>query len=280
MSTRINHNILSLTAQRNIGQTQTSLDSAVNRLSSGLRINNAWEDPAGLAVSERFRAQIDSMVEAERNANYNVNLLQTAEGALSVVDEKLVRMRALAVQASNGALLAIDREAIDVEFQALKSEITRITTTTNYNGLYLLDGTYSGAGTNGIKFHIGTNNTSNQDYYYVSFKAMTSSALGLADTVLTNTASAQVAIDTLDAAINSKDNERTRLGSYVERLQNTILNLQISQESAQRSVSQIRDADIAVEMSNFVRSQILMQTGVSMLSQANMVPQIVAGLVG
>jgi flagellin len=280
MSTRINHNILSLTAQRNLSQAQNSLDTAVNRLSSGLRINNAWEDPAGLAVSERFRAQIVSMTEAERNANYNVNMMQTAEGALSVIDEKLVRMRALAIQASNGALLDTDRDAINVEFQALRSEISRIANTTNYNGLYLLNGAYSGAGANGMKFHIGTYNTMNQDYYYVSFNSMTMESLGLASALLTNTANAQAAIEILDAAIDSKDTERTRLGSYVERLQNTILNLQISKENAVRSESQIRDADIAAEMSEFVRSQILMQTGVTMLSQANMVPQIVAGLIG
>ena len=280
MSTRINHNILSLTAQRNIYQTQGELDTAVTRLSSGLRINNAWDDPAGLAVSERFRAQIASMVEAERNANYNVNMMQTAEGALSVIDEKLIRMRALSVQASNGALSTQDRAALDVEFQQLKSEITRIASTVNYNGNYLLDGTYSGSGAAGMKFHIGTYNTLNQDYYYVSFNAMTAAALGLTDAALTTTATAQAAILTLDSAIESKDTERTRMGAYVERLQNTIMNLQISKESAIRSESEIRDADIAAEMSNFVRSQILMQTGVAMLSQANMIPQIVAGLVG
>ncbi|MCF7811774.1 flagellin, partial [bacterium] len=204
----------------------------------------------------------------------------TAEGALGVVDEKLVRMRALAIQASNGALLDTDREAINVEFQALSSEITRIANTTNYNGLYLLNGAYSGTGANGIKFHIGTYNTQGSDYYYVSFNSMTADSLGLGGALLTNTANAQAAIDILDAAIDSKDTERTRLGSYVERLQNTILNLQISKESAVRSESQIRDADIASEMSDFVRSQILMQTGVTMLTQANLVPQIVAGLIG
>src|SRR4030042_1572542 len=124
MSTRINHNILSLQTQRAIHQTQLAMDNAVKRLSSGLRINNAWDDPAGLAVSERFRAQIASMVEAKRNANYNVNLLQTAEGALSVIDEKMIRMRALAIQASNGALTSLDRASLDVEFQQLKSEVT------------------------------------------------------------------------------------------------------------------------------------------------------------
>lgn len=276
MSTRINHNILALTAQRNIWNTQTGLDQAVNRLSSGLRINNSWDDPAGLAVSERFRAQISSMDEAERNANYDINLMQTAEGALSVVDEKLTRLRALAVESSNGALTDTDRAALGVEFGQLVSEITRIANVTNYNGLNLLDGTYSGTG---IKFHIGTYNVANEDYYNVTFNSMTSSALGISAADITTTAGAQAAISVLDTAIQSKDTERTRIGSYVERLQGTIQQLQIARENATASESQIRDADIATEMSKFVKSQILMQTGVSMLAQANMLPQIIAGIV-
>ncbi len=153
MSTRINHNLLSMTAQRNIHLTQMDMDKAITRLSSGLRINNSWDDPAGLAISERMRAQISSLVEAERNANYNVNLLATAEGAMSVIDEKLIRLRSLAVQASNGALTSLDRSALNVEFQQLKSEIDRIANTTNYNGLNLLNGDFS-TGSTGIKFHI------------------------------------------------------------------------------------------------------------------------------
>jgi len=270
MSTRINHNILSLTAQRNLQQTQSQLDMSVNRLSSGLRINNAWEDPAGLAVSERFRGQIVSMQEAERNANYNVNLLDTAEGALSVIDEKLVRMRALAVEASNGAMSGDDRTILNTEFQALKSEITRIANVTNYNGLYLLDGTYS---SDSIRFHIGTYATEDEDFYGVTINSMTASALGLTGADLTSTTNAASAITSIDTAIGSKDTERTTIGSYVERLQ-------ISKENAIKSESTIRDADIAAEMSNFTRAQILMQSGVAMLSQANMIPQIVAGLVG
>lgn len=274
MSTRINHNILSLTAQRNLQVTQTQLDQAVARLSSGLRINQAWEDPAGLAVSEKFRAQIASLQEAERNANYNINLLQTAEGALSVIDEKLVRLRSLAVQAANGGLQAQDRAILDTEFQALLDEIDRIANVTNYNGIYLLDGS-----TSSVTFHIGENATNNEDYYAVTLNAMTTTALGINALDITTVASAQAAITALDTAIASKDTERTRLGSYVERLQNTILQLQIARENATRSESTIRDADIATEMSNFVRSQILMQSGVAMLAQANMVPQIVARLV-
>ncbi len=298
MSMRINQNILALTAQRNLWVTQNALDSAVQRLSSGMRINYAWDDPTGLGISERFRAQISGMVEAEKNANYNINLLATAEGALSVIDEKLIRMRAIAIQSANGALTSTDRQVANVEFQQLKSEITRVAQVTNYNGLYLIDGTFSAtsaqtgtciglgsnqastAGTNAIKFHIGANNTIGQDYYYVNLGNMTASALGLDSADVCTTAAAQASIESLDAAINSKDTERTFIGSMVERLQNTILNLQISHETASSAESQLRDADMAEEMMNFTRAQILMQTGISMMSQANMLPSTVAGILG
>jgi flagellin len=277
MSTSINTNVLSLTAQRNLYQSQLSLDSAVTRLSSGLRINNAWDDPAGLAVSERFRSQIASMQEAERNANSNINLMSTAEGALGTLDSILIRMRALAIQASNGSLDDTDRAALNVEYQQLKSEVDRIALITNYAGVNLLDGTFS---SNGLKFHIGINNNANEDFYYVNLASMTAADLGIDATALTSTASSQAALGILDNAITSKDTERSRIGSYVERLQNTISALQVAQENATKSESDIRDADIAAEMSNFVRSQILMQTGVAMLTQANSVPQIIAQLVG
>lgn len=298
MSMRINHNILAMTAHRNLWVTQNDLDSAVQRLSSGMRINYAWDDPTGLGISERFRAQIAGMVEAEKNANYNINLLATAEGALSVIDEKLIRMRAIAIQASNGSLTSTDRQVANVEFQQLKSEITRIAKVTNYNGLNLIDGSFSAdasqvgtciglgynqastAGVNAIKFHIGANNVAGQDYYFVNLGNMTADALGIADSDVCNTATAQTAIDLIDAAINSKDTERTFIGSMVERLQNTILNLQVNQETITAAESQLRDADMAVEMMNFTRAQILMQTGVSMMSQANMLPSTVSGILG
>ena len=140
MSMRINHNLLSMGALRNLWKVQNQMDTAVQRLSSGLRINYAWDDPASLGISERFRAQIGGMQEAEKNANYNVNLLQTAEGALAVIDEKLIRMRAIAVQAANGALTTLDRQVANVEFQQLKSEITRIANVTTYNGAHLING--------------------------------------------------------------------------------------------------------------------------------------------
>lgn len=299
MSTRINHNLLSLSAQRSLWMTQNDLDKAVQRLSSGLRINYAWDDPTGLGISERMRANIVGMQEAEKNATYDVNMLQTAEGALAVIDEKLIRMRAIAVQASNGILTTLDRQVANVEFQQLKSEIDRIARTTNYNGFYLLDGSRAAAtastdttmalGFNGVstavnatavKFHIGENNTVGQDYYYINLGGMTASALGLVGLNVADTAASQSAVEGLIDAINSKDTQRTFIGSMVERLQNTILNLKISYESTVTSESAIRDADIAQEMSNFTRAQILMQTGVSMLSTANSLPNIIAQLVG
>ena len=194
MSTRINHNMLSLTAQRAIWTTQNDLDKSVQRLSTGLRINYAWDDPTGLGISERMKANIGGMQEAEKNATYDVNMLQTAEGALSVIDEKLVRMRAIAVQASNGILTTLDRQVANVEFQQLKSEINRIAKTTNYNGFYLIDGSrrppppapippWPSASTRfqtpndgkAVKFHIGENNQLGKDYYYVNLGDMTAS---------------------------------------------------------------------------------------------------------
>jgi flagellin len=284
MSLRINQNPLSIGVHRQISGTQNALNTAVTRLSSGLRINYAWDDPAGLAVSERMRAQIASMVEAERNANYAINMFATAEGALATIDEKLIRMRSLAVQASNGTLTSLDRSYLDVEFQQLKSEITRIAEVTNYNGLYLIDGTYSegasGITGQGIKLHIGTYNVSNEDFYYVHLADMTASGLGLSSINLTSTAMAQNAIVQMDSVIDTKDTERTRIGSFVSRLQMTVANLQIARENAVASESMVRDADIAEEMAAFTRAQILMQSGVAMQAQANQLPQLVAQLLG
>lgn len=299
MSNSINHNLLSMGAQRAIWSTQNDLDKSVQRLSTGLRINNAWDDPAGLGISERMRSNIAGMQEAEKNATYDVNMMQTAEGALSVIDDKLVRMRAIAVQASNGILTSLDRQVANVEFQQLKSEIDRVATTTNYNGFYLLDGSHAAAtastdttlalgksdatttaNATAIRFQIGENNTAGQDFYYVNLGGMRSADLGLTSLNVADTASAQSAVSTLISAINSKDTERTFVGSMVGRLQDTILNLKVQQESATSSESAIRDTDFAAEMSKFTRSQILMQTGVSMLSTANGLPNMIAQLVG
>ncbi len=276
MSMSINHNVLALRAHRNLLATQGSLDKAVQRLSSGLRINSAADDPAGLAISEKMRAQIASTEQALSNATYAINLLQTAEGATSVIDEKLVRMRQLAVEAANGTLSDEDRAYAETEFQALKSEITRIAEVTEYNGKSLIDGTYSSTG---ITFHVGIHDTDN-DKLTVTLDKLTASGLGIAALTISDIDSAAAAISTIDVAIKSKDTARASIGANIERLTNTITNLQISHENAVASESQIRDADIALEMANFVRSQILLRAGVSMMAQANMVPQTVAGILG
>jgi flagellin len=209
-------------------------------------------------------------------------MLATAEGALATIDEKLIRMRALAVEASAGTMSSLDRSYLDTEFQQLKSEITRIAQVTNYNGIRLIDGTYAegaaGPGAVGIKLHIGTYNVADQDYYFIHLADMTSSGLGLSTVNLVDTAAAQNAIDAMDGVINTKDSERTRIGSYVSRLEATVANLQISRENAVASESMIRDADMAEEMAAFTRAQILMQSGVAMQSQANQLPSLVAKL--
>jgi len=285
MSMRINHNVLALQAHRNLQLTQRALDKAVQRLSSGLRINNAADDPAGLAISEKMRAHIASLEQATRNANYGMNLLQTAEGAMSVIDEKLVRMRQLALEAATGTMSPEDRAYADTEFQALKSEITRIAQVAEYNGKKLLDTEYNGKKlldgtfTAGNVLHIGIHNVDNKDKLTVDLNNMTATALGLADALNISTmAMAQSAITMVDSAIKSKDTARTNVGAYIERLTNAITNLQISTENTVASESQIRDADIALEMANFVRAQILQRAGVSMMAQANMVPQTVAAI--
>jgi flagellin len=276
---RINHNIPSLAVQRTLSTTNLDMSQAVERLSSGLRINKAWDDPAGLAVSEKFRAQIASMVEAERNANQGINLLATAEGAMAIMDDKLIRMRALSVEAANGTLTSLDRSYLDVEFQQLKSEITRVAQVTNYNGLTLLDGTYAAGGSGGaIQLQVGTYTTDDVDTLRFNLAELTSSALGLDSAALTDTAAAQSAITLLDDAINTKDTERTRVGAFVERLQYTVQNLQVQRENSVASESTIRDADMAEEMSAFVRSQILMQSGTAMLAQANQIPRLALNL--
>lgn len=281
MSLRMNTNVVSLTAHRHLYNVDRESQGAVDRLSSGLRVNKAWDDPAAIAVSDRMRMQIGSMVETERNVGYAINLLSTAEAGLSNIDDKLGRMRALAIEASNGTLSSLDRSFLDHEFQQLKSEINRVAEVTQYNGMSLLDGTYApGAGPNGqgIKFHLGTHNVSNEDYYHVNLADMRLGALGLDTVSLTNTAASQAAIGLIDSAQTVKHTEQTRLGSYVSRLQMSLESMAISRENTVASESTLRDADVAMSMSDFTRSQIRMQTTIAMTAQANQMPNMVAGL--
>ena len=298
MSLVINHNMMAATAARNLNNSYSALSVSTQRLSSGLRINSASDDAAGLAIRELMRADIASINQGVRNANDAISMIQTADGALQVVDEKLIRMKELAEQASTGTYTSDQRLIIDSEYQAMASEITRIANATDFNGIYLLNGNLSSDATNvadwadthdggglaaagPLKVHFGTGNDSAEDYYYIAIGNSTASALGVGNASapgagfsISTQEGAQEALDALNEAITSKDNIRANLGALQNRLENTITNLQIQAENLQAAESRISDADVATEMTNFVRNQILTQSAVAMLSQANTLPQM------
>ena len=296
MSLVINHNLMAMNAARNLGESYTNLAVSTRRLSSGLRVGTAGDDAAGLAVRELMRADIASLNQGVRNANDAISMIQTADGALGVIDEKLIRMKELATQASTGTYTSDQRLIIDSEYQAMASEITRIAKATDFNGIYLLNGNLSGATHNGggltstgrMKVHFGAGNLSAEDYYYVQIDNATASALGVglgatagADGRSISTQElAQKALDKLNDAIVSKDKIRANLGALQNRLSNTVQNLQIQAENLQAAESQISDVDVAEEMTSFVRSQILTQSAVAMLSQANSLPRMAMQLLG
>ncbi|WP_428565863.1 MAG: flagellin [Solidesulfovibrio sp. DCME] len=375
MTLSINHNLMAANAARNLSSQYAALATSTQRLSSGLRINSSADDAAGLAIRELMRADIAGINQGIRNANDAISMIQTADGALQVIDEKLIRMKELAEQAATGTYTSDQRVIIDSEYQAMASEITRIANATDFNGIYLLNGnlsssTHSGAGLNAtgkLKVHFGAGNNSAEDYYYVQIGTCTASALGFgggsmteaqyvaqnnlrfnssrtlaADLALShgvpsflytdfdqtqseNTYGdgsiyysfakdnsgnqwvwwadnsgnylgsenlsqrggssistqelAQKALDTVKTAIVSKDKIRANLGALQNRLENTVSNLQIQAENLQAAESQISDTDVATEMTSFVRNQILTQSAVAMLSQANSLPRMALQLI-
>ncbi|GFK93118.1 Flagellar filament 33 kDa core protein [Fundidesulfovibrio magnetotacticus] len=288
MTVIFNHNPLAIVSGYYLTRAYDGLERSTLRLSSGLRINSAADDPAGLAVSELMRAEIASLNQGVRNANDAISLLQTADGGMSVIDEKLIRMKELATQASTGTYTSDQRLIIDSEYQAMASEITRIANATDFNGIRLLNGhlsgaTHSGSGlepTGKLKVHFGTGNLSAEDYYYVQIGLSTASALGVGRSAtgsarsISTQALAQAALDKIDAAIVSKDKIRANLGSLQARLENTVQALSLQSENLQLAQSRIADVDLATEMAEFVRSQILVNSATAMLSQANTLPQL------
>ena len=296
MSLVINHNMMAMNATRNLNNSYSQMAVSTRRLSSGLRVGTAADDAAGLAIRELMRADISSLNQGVRNANDAISMIQTADGALQVVDEKLIRMKELATQAATGTYTSDQRLIIDSEYQAMASEITRIASATDFNGIYLLNGNLSsnvhnGSGLNSmgkIKIHFGTGNNSAEDYYFINIGTSTASALGLglgASSTMTGGRSistqalAQTAMDQINKAIVSKDKIRAQLGSTQNRLQNTIQNLSIQAENLQAAESRISDVDVATEMTQFVREQILTQAAVAMLSQANSMPKMAMQLI-
>ncbi|WP_243439078.1 flagellin [Fundidesulfovibrio soli] len=296
MALVINHNMMAMNASRNLSNSYGKLSVSTRRLSSGLRVGTASDDAAGLAVRELMRSNISSLNQGVRNANDAISMIQTADGALGVIDEKLIRMKELATQASTGTYTSDQRLIIDSEYQAMASEITRIANATDFNGIYLLNGNLSGATHSGtglvatgkMKVHFGTNNYSASDYYYVQINSSTASSLGVGGAAGSGKAGrsistqdlAQKSLDALNKAIVSKDKIRANLGALQNRLSNTVQNLQIQAENLQSAESQISDVDVATEMTEFTRQQILTQSAVAMLGQANNLPKMAQQLLG
>ncbi len=295
----INHNQMATNVANTLTGHYSDLQTSTKRLSTGLRVNSAADDAAGLAIRELMRTDITALQQGVRNANDAISLIQTADGALGVIDEKLTRMKELAEQAATGTYDSTQRLMIESEYQAMASEITRIANSTDFNGIHLLNGnlsssTHSGTGmtsTGKMKIHFGTANDSAEDYYYIQIGTSTASALGVGNQATASSATAdartvstqeqaQKALVGLTNAVVSKDKIRAHLGALQNRLENTISNLTTQSENLQAAESRISDVDVATEMTSFVRNQILTQSAVAMLSQANSMPQMAMQLIG
>ncbi|HBR96097.1 MAG TPA: flagellin FliC [Gammaproteobacteria bacterium] len=269
MGLTINTNVMSLNAQRNLGNSQDALAKSMQRLSSGLRINSAKDDAAGLAISNRMTSQITGLNQAVRNSNDGISLAQTAEGALQESTNILQRMRELAVQAANGTNSADDRDNLNAEFVALDAEIGRIASVTQFNGKKIL-GTSAGS----FAFQVGANVDE-------TMKITTSSIASTGETIDGSTASgAEAAITAIDTMIDQVTTQRATYGAAQSRFASAINNLQIGVENQSAARGRIVDADFAVETANLTRAQILQQAGTAMVSQANSAPQTVLSLLG
>ena len=290
----INHNSMASQVANNLTQHYSDLQTSTSRLSSGLRINSAADDAAGLAIRELMRTDIAALQQGVRNANDAISLIQTADGALGIIDEKLTRMKELAEQAATGTYDSTQRLMIESEYQAMASEITRIANATDYNGIHLLDGNLSSdthdgskmSATGKLKVHFGTANDSAEDYYYIQIGTSTASALGVGNQAtgtdgisVSTQEAAQKALVAISNAVVSKDKIRASLGALQNRLENTISNLSTQTENLQAAESRISDVDVATEMTKFVRNQILTQSAVAMLSQANSMPRMAMTLI-
>ena len=272
----INTNVMSLTAQRNLNASQGDLSTAIQRLSSGLRINSAKDDAAGLAIATRMTSQINGLNQAVRNANDGISMAQTTESALGEVTNNLQRIRELAVEAANGTYSTADRAALDVEVQQRLSEIDRIASKTTFNGQNVLDGSLGS-----VDFQVGANvgDTVSVDFSTIDATTNTLGVNGISVTGADAT-NANAAITAVDTALTSVNTARSTLGAVQNRFQSTVANLQSISESTSASRSQIQDADFAAETAAMSRAQILQQAGVSVLSQANAMPQTVLKLLG
>ena len=267
MALTVNTNVASLNAQRNLTSSQSSLNTSLQRLSSGLRVNSAKDDAAGLAIAERMNAQVRGLTVGIRNAGDGISLAQTAEGALGSVTEALQRMRELAVQSSNATNSSADRVSLNAEYSQLSSEVNRIVDTAQFNGSFVLAGD-AGA----QSFQVGANAG---EAITVTTTDMSSGSFAFYGTPgdVTTSGNAQTAIGALDTALDTVNAERATLGAAQSRIEIAVRSLETARENTSAARGRIMDTDFAAETANLTRAQILQQAGVAMLSQANSLPQ-------
>ncbi len=272
MALFVNTNVASINSQRNLTRSTNELQTSFTRLSSGLRVNSAKDDAAGLQIGTRLQTQVNGLMQGARNANDGISLAQTAEGALDETTNMLQRMRVLALQAANGSNTTADRDALNKEVTQLAQEISRVATTTTFGGTKILDGTYT------ADFQVGPD--ANTTICVVVSTSMAASVLGVdAATISIGTATgAQAAISEIDSALKTVNDVRATLGAKQNRFSSTIRNLESVSENVSASKSRIMDADFAAESAALARNQVLQQASSTMLSQANQQPQIAISL--
>ncbi len=278
---RINHNMSAIFANRQLQQISVKLDKSIEKLASGEVINRAGDDASGLAVSEKMRTQIMGLLQAEKNAQNGLSFIQIAEGSLHQLNEILQRVRMLSVQASNGIYSNLDRQQIQVEVSQLIEEVDRITTSAEFNRLKVLTGRYSKSSKIGsMFFHVGPNQNQRIRAYIAT---MSAKSLNLKDQggkrrSISTVGNANAMIGYIDLALDKLNRQRAGLGAYYNRLENTVKALARSYENMLSADSRIRDVDMAAEVVEFTKNQILLNSGIAMLVQANMKPKIVLDL--
>ena len=274
MALRINYNEAASKAQRGLAASQDAYTSQAEALSSGLRINKASDDAAGMAVSERLKNQVRGLNQAQRNAQDGISMIQTAEGGLSEIANLLARMRELAVQSANDTLTSTDRTNLNAEFTQLQAEITRIGNSVSFNGTVLLNAAAS------FTLQVGANSTaaSNQLALALTDNRATATGIALTSNDVTSQTSGSVAITQIDTAINTINTNRASLGAMQSRLESAVRSLAVASENAAAANSRVADADIASSMSELVRAQILQRAGISVLAQANQAPGMILDL--
>jgi flagellin len=268
MALYIQSNTASMVAQDHLSSTSNALSQTFARLSSGYRINSAADDAAGLGISKSMDADVQSYSTAENNANDGISMAQTADGAADQISNMLTRLRQLAVESSNGDMSANDRTNLDTEFQSVIKEVDRISNVTTFNGTSLLSGAAAA-----VKFQVGIGTTAN-DQVSVSFGGVDSATLGIAGTDVTSFATSQTAITSIDSAIQSLSTIREGFGSAMNRLQDSVSNLQSMSTNTSAALSRIQDVDVASETANLSKEQVLSQAGAAVLAQANQAPQL------